>query len=330
MCPKVSIAVPVYCVASRIERCAISLFEQSYKNIEYIFVDDCSPDNSIAILKEVSKKYPERVPFIKIINHKKNRGLAAARNTAVDNATGEFILHVDSDDYLEINSVEVLINRQIEEDFDIVNAHYLVHNGTFDEEWVIQDFHSPFEMTEMILSRRTPVCVAGRLIRKSLYTDNKIRAIDGINMAEDYAVSPLLSYYARKTSTLHSPLYHYDRTNEQSYTNSFSEKKYEQIWIVLDSLCTFFNDKGPFFQNALNVGKTAAIIMQMKACLLVRGHKGYYKRLSERLSLIDRESKRAVPLFDRIFICVRNYTMLRLYMSVAFLVKSFIKKIKQL
>ena len=327
MYPKVSIAIPVYCVETRIERCAISLFEQSYTNIEYIFVNDCSPDDSIIILREVCEKYPERVPFIKIINHERNLGLASARNTALDNATGEFIFHVDSDDFLDKHAIELLINRQLEGDFDIVNVHYLVHNEISDEEWTIQDFHSPCEMTRLILSRKTPVCVAGRLIRKSLYTDNKIRAIDGVNMAEDYAVSPLLSFFAKRVTTLHLALYHYDRTNELSYTNSFSENKYEQIWMVLEHLYKFFNDKAEDFQKSLDVGKTSIILMQMKACLLAGGNKKYYEILSRRLFEIVGVSINEIPIFDRIFLYVRNYNILRLYMFLAFHTKKIIKRL---
>ena len=78
MC-QVSILVPIFNVEKYIERCAISLFEQTYKEIEYIFVDDCSPDDSVKILEKIIERYPQRREHIRIIHHKKNRGLAAAR-----------------------------------------------------------------------------------------------------------------------------------------------------------------------------------------------------------------------------------------------------------
>lgn len=71
---KVSIAIPVYGVEKFIERCACSVFEQTYKNIEYLFVNDCTKDKSIEILQSVIKKYPHREPHVKIINHGVNRG----------------------------------------------------------------------------------------------------------------------------------------------------------------------------------------------------------------------------------------------------------------
>ena len=122
---KVSILVPIYGVEKYIERCAVSLFEQTYKNIEYIFVDDCGTDNSIGILKDVIDRYPCRKEQTRIIRHTRNRGLAAARNTAVKEATGEFICHVDSDDWVDQTLIEQLVSKQIENDADIVSVNYI-------------------------------------------------------------------------------------------------------------------------------------------------------------------------------------------------------------
>lgn len=118
--PKVSILIPIYGVEKFIERCAISLFEQTYQNIEYIFVNDCTKDDSINVLERVINRYPNRKPFVRIINHAQNKGLAGARNTAVANATGEFIMHVDSDDYVDKEIVRKAIDKQLQFDADIV------------------------------------------------------------------------------------------------------------------------------------------------------------------------------------------------------------------
>ena len=81
---KVSVCIPVYGVEKYIERCARSLFEQTMKDdIEFIFVDDCTPDKSIEILQKVLEEYPERKNQVKIIRHETNKGLTGARNTAL-------------------------------------------------------------------------------------------------------------------------------------------------------------------------------------------------------------------------------------------------------
>lgn len=93
--PKVSVILPVYNVAKYIDKCIQSLLSQTLKDIEIIFVDDCSPDNSV----ELIQKYQD--PRIKIVRHEVNKYTAEARNTGIDNAMGEYIAFVDPDDYID-------------------------------------------------------------------------------------------------------------------------------------------------------------------------------------------------------------------------------------
>ena len=94
--PFVSVIVPIYGVEKYIERCARSLLEQTIENIEYIFVNDCTKDNSIAILESVIKEYPHREHQVRIIHHGTNKGLPQARKTGLLNAHGEYIAHCDN------------------------------------------------------------------------------------------------------------------------------------------------------------------------------------------------------------------------------------------
>lgn len=113
---KVSIIIPIYNVEQYLVKCLDSVVNQTYKNLEIICVNDCSPDNSSEILKE----YAAKDNRIKIINHKKNGGLSAARNTGMDNATGEYIYFLDSDDWIDSDYIEKMVNKIIETDADIV------------------------------------------------------------------------------------------------------------------------------------------------------------------------------------------------------------------
>lgn len=81
--PKVSIIIPVYNVERYVSRCVRSLFEQTLDDIEFIFVDDASPDNSIAIIKSILLEYPARQEFVRFIKHETNKGLSAARNSGL-------------------------------------------------------------------------------------------------------------------------------------------------------------------------------------------------------------------------------------------------------
>ena len=96
--PKVSIIVPIYGVEHFIERCARSLFEQTLDGIEFIFVNDSTPDNSISILLRVLEDYPNRQNQVRIVQHEVNKGLPFARQTGIRLAKGEYIAHCDSDD----------------------------------------------------------------------------------------------------------------------------------------------------------------------------------------------------------------------------------------
>ena len=115
---KVSVIVPVYNVESYLSECLDSIINQTLKEIEIICVDDCSTDNSYIILEEYSKKDSR----IKIIKHKENRGLGPARNTGIENATGEYISFIDSDDYVSLDFLENLYSTAKKFNSDIVNT----------------------------------------------------------------------------------------------------------------------------------------------------------------------------------------------------------------
>ena len=190
--PLVSICVPVYGVEKYIERCARSLFAQSYSNIEYLFVNDCTKDASMDVLCEVLKNYPNRTKQVKIINHEKNLGLAGARNTGIMYASGDFVMWVDSDDYVDLELVEKCVNKQKDDDSDIVTAGALHIKKNHAIPFFEKTYPSIEKNVAAILARKAEVRVWGRLIRRQLYIDNHISVEVGANMGEDYQVIPLL------------------------------------------------------------------------------------------------------------------------------------------
>jgi len=179
--PKVSIIVPVYNVEKYIERCAVSLFEQTYGNIEYVFVNDCTPDSSIDVLKQVLSRFPNRTSQARILNHEKNRGLAVARNTALDNSNGEFVFHVDSDDYIEYNAIELLVNQQLKTASDIVSGMAVMHEVNREILLPNPHYQTKEEMVIDVMQLTINHSIWRRLIRKSLYIDHDVRAQEGVN-----------------------------------------------------------------------------------------------------------------------------------------------------
>lgn len=107
---KVSIVIPVYNVELYIERCLLSVVSQTYFNIEMIFVNDCTPDNSISVIDSFVLNNPNE-KRITVINHEVNKGLSEARNTGINVATGDYIYFLDSDDAITLDCIETLVSN---------------------------------------------------------------------------------------------------------------------------------------------------------------------------------------------------------------------------
>ena len=245
--PQLSVIIPIYGVEERIEKCAISLFEQTFQEIEYIFVNDCTPDNSIFILNKIIEKYPKRKENIILINHQQNKGVSAARLTGLNIATGEYIIHCDSDDWVEPNMYELMINKAKEEKADIVCAGLFYDNG---EKVSIDTFSSHISsMTKMDYLSKIPLggkysSLCNKLIKRELYFSNNVFPIQGISMWEDMVVTYRLVYYSKKISIIPTPLYHYiHKNNSISSPQTYNENNVKQQIECAQFIENFFKNK---------------------------------------------------------------------------------------
>ena len=324
---KVSILVPVYGVEKYIERCARSLFEQSYNDLTYIFIDDCTPDNSIGVLKKVIEDYPDRKKSVKIIRHDQNRGLASARNTAVDICNTEFLFHVDSDDYIDHNVISDCVNNVRETNADIVSVSIIRKKKgksiIYQEDWNY-DIH---EIVKRLIRHEIGNGVCGRLIKTSLYKDYNIKVEVGRGMSEDLQVSPRLFYYANKATYINSCHYYYFLDNEGSYTASFNIKKHNDAQQAMDVLKNFFSNKGDDFLDAIAERRYKSIAKDIIACALSESDINTYQVLRKELKdLPDKRNLLRVP--TRIAININNYYLLRWYVFFAYKMKSLIHFLK--
>ena len=221
---KVSILIPVYGVERYIEACVRSLMEQTYEDIEFIFVNDCTPDESISLLQQTVNQYPDRLHQVRIIEHPVNKGLGAARQSALLAATGDAVLIVDSDDYISPLAVELLVKKMDDEHADIVDGGFAkVTNGE-----ITQHITPPHISTSSYLKRI--MCqnieshhIWGRLIVRSLFIDYGIHFHEGIDYCEDFSVLPLLLINGTR-SWIDDSIYFYRDDNPDSYTNNISTK----------------------------------------------------------------------------------------------------------
>lgn len=317
----VSICVPIFGVEKYIERCAISLFEQTYQNIEYIFVNDCTPDKSIDILEAVIERYPNRKSHVRIINHEHNRGLAAARNTAVNAVDTEFLMHVDSDDWLETTTVELIINKIQETNSDIVSFGHFRH---YKEKILIKNpphFKTAKDFCISLIKKEISVGVWGKLYRTSLYTDNKVSVKEGINMGEDYQVTPILAYYAKRIATLQIPLYHYNLLNEQSYVNSKTESKIQQDTESFYIVKSFFGDKGEDYLKSLHKTEAFLAIRHIIDCTKINNQDHIFLFNREVIKGLPSHAFKNIPFQYKIIKWINNFKLVKLYVRIVSIMK---------
>ncbi len=233
---KVSIIVPVYKVEQYLGQCMDSLVGQTLEEIEIIAVNDGSPDNSLAILQEYRDRDPEKVNVFSI----ENQGVSHARNYGVSKAKGEYLLFVDSDDYLEKNACQKLYEHAKLHDNDLVLfGRYNLREGGETEKLylpVVEDFSLREYKEEM--ARLSPF-PWDKLIRRELFQE--IGGFpEGIRF-EDLPVAHMLAVSARKIGVVSECLYHY--RVQAGFLNTLTEHTLD-IVTALKILVNFLKDKG--------------------------------------------------------------------------------------
>ena len=216
MIPKVSIIIAIYNCEKYIEECARSLFEQTLDCIEYIFVNDATPDDSIIILNSIIEEFPARKPYIKIINLEKNSGVSNARNIGIHNAIGEYVIHADSDDWVDKDMFERIYHKAKETDADIVGCNF---RHEFSD--IQYDFHQQYgdtmeENISRLINGRIFPSLCTSLTRRSLIVDNSISFPEGLNMGEDLFFNLQLYLHAKKIVSMDWAPYHYRHTDNSS------------------------------------------------------------------------------------------------------------------
>lgn len=206
--PSVSVIIPVFGVEPYIARCVRSLFGQTLQDMEFIFIDDCSPDKSIDIMRDVlEKEFPERIPQVRVFRMPHNSGQAKVRMQGISMATGEYVIHCDSDDKVEVNAYEQMYLLARKEDADVVTCDYKRGN---DNEWAEYCQESVYgQDVSDILTGKVMGSLWCRLVRRELY-DNLIPPVG--NMTEDVVITIQILCKAKSISHLHfHAYYYYDR-----------------------------------------------------------------------------------------------------------------------
>lgn len=261
----VSVIIPVYNVEKYLPRCLESVMNQTYAELEIICVNDGSPDNSSAILEEYAKKDGR----IKVINQQ-NKGLSGARNTGIEAATGDYIVFLDSDDWMDEDAVEAAVSKA--ENADTVMWGYVREFAEKSIEKKIFEGDRSFDESETrALHRRLAgltgaelsnpentdalVTAWGKLYTADIIKKNNLQFVDTkIIGTEDLLFNMYYFGFAKKCFFIDKPFNHYRKDNETSLTRSYKPKLFSQ-WSELYSRIRIYlneNSLGEDFHKALD------------------------------------------------------------------------------
>lgn len=235
--PKVSVIIPVYGVEKYIERCARSLFEQTLDDIEYIFVDDCTPDRSIEILKSIIEEYrlrfAEENKVVRIDPMPTNSGQAAVRRHGIQLATGDYIIHCDSDDWVDVDMYRAMYEKAIEDNADVVICDFCKTNGNGDNT-IYKGYSTDLSINlfiEGMFLQKYHWSVCNKMVKHNIY-DKLQYVFPSSNMGEDMVLTMQNIVRSKKIAYVQQPYYQY-YVNQCSITQNKGKnnsiKKYIQF-----------------------------------------------------------------------------------------------------
>lgn len=229
----VSLLVPIYKVEKHLVKCLDTLFNQTYSEVEYIFLDDCSPDKSMSVLHTYIENYHLAHKQITFLVHTQNKGIATTRNDLVKQAKGEYILFVDSDDWIELDMVEQLVKATKNGTVDIVGCDYTKNYVDGRQTCHFENYASiSRDNIALLLNYTIGPALWKLLVRKELF--QQIQFQPDIEIGEDYLASVKLFYYADSCSCVHRYLYHYAQYNENRYSNKIAKSIEDHIKAVIE------------------------------------------------------------------------------------------------
>lgn len=230
--PKVSLIIPVYNVEEYIAKCLASTANQTLEDIELIFVNDGSKDNSEKYIKEYQEIYPEKIIYLE----KENGGLSDARNYGIKYATGEYIAFLDSDDYVELDMYEQMYNKAKEGNFDMVECNFYWKYPNKQKEDIGEKYSTKKEALE-----KARVVAWNKLYKREIIQESGILFPKGLRYEDVeffYKILPRLE----KIGFVEKPLVYYiQRQNSISNTQNV---KTREIIEILNNVLNFYKEQG--------------------------------------------------------------------------------------
>ncbi len=236
----ISIIVPIYNIEKFLPCCIDSILAQTFTEWELILVDDGSKDTCGSICDE----YATKDGRIRVI-HKPNGGLTSARNAGLAMASGEWVMYLDGDDWIEPEMLALLLRKGEETGADIVMGDFLFAYPDRDVPYRLPDWDDckTTSLNRYITSVWT--CVWGGIHKRSLYEEHQLQSPQGVTYCEDFHLIVRLCYFARKVVNVHRPFYHY-RQQEGSVMHNLNKKtERDEQWVYQD-IIRFFKEQGVY------------------------------------------------------------------------------------
>ncbi len=239
--PIVSVCIAMYNCSDTIERCAISLFTQTLKDIEYIFIDDGSDDDSMARLQELVKQYPLRANWITIKRHSKNLGISHTRLEAMSLASGKYLIHCDADDEVSSCMYQRLVESAEKNGSQLLYCDYIKVSKGVPESCQQPTVNSQRDFLHHIFMGTIHSGLWNKLVHRDIYSTVFLDCPDEIVMCEDMRILVQWTIKAQKIAHYPEGLYHYyvnqssSTTSKRYYTPSGIRSRYLNL-LFYDSL----------------------------------------------------------------------------------------------
>lgn len=242
---KITIIIPIYKVEHYIERCVRSLMEQTMaEGLEFLFINDCSPDRSMEILRRVISEYPARQSQIRIIDNVRNLGVSETRKLGVREAKGEYIGWCDADDWYEKDALQQLWAKSSDGTMDMVVADYFEDYETEIKRVTMKQQTTPSDcFINMRLGFTFPGSLWQHICRRSI-VEKSINQIYNVSYAEDIYTIILETFYAKSIAYTNTALYHHTNENQGSLLHNIGYKPEDwqaqkrNLEIVSNILCS--------------------------------------------------------------------------------------------
>lgn len=321
--PVVSVIVPMYNAEKYIERCLNSITKQVYTNIEIVLVNDCSTDKT----DEICNHYKKKDQRVKYIENKKNLGVSTTRNIGILNSKGQYILFVDSDDYIDDNCVDILIHCVQEHDADLVlfGCDLLIKgnrkecffynsqkSNTIDKK---DAFKRLFDGNDKIRA------IWGKMIKRELFSE--LLFPDGMRFGEDMYVTSELIQKAKNIFQVNKNMYIYNQDVGSLVRSPFSKEKLEMV-AVAEKWIKDVQYSYPELREDAVAFKYRTII---DFCSLIKEdeNKKYYEMLKRKIKTEYKEIKcnKALRINDKIKAVLIYHLNYCLYRKVRLLISIF-------